>query len=204
MGCARRWRDGTRLRPRVRSRRLRVLLFAALVALGLGACGSAKHPSDATAENNGFYVKGGHIEYQLQVSRVLNQYEVEDHQYLVGLPAGTAPPTPGEVWYGVFLWAQNTAKIPQMTSDSFDIVDTQGNRFYPVPLDSSVNQYAWSVQTLGHLETEPGPDTTASAGPTGGGLVLFKLPISIYANRPLTLEIHTPGESTASTISLDL
>jgi hypothetical protein len=188
----------------VRFRRLRVLLLTALVALGVAACGSGKHPYDATAENNGFYVKGGKIEYQLQVSRVLNPFEVEDHQYLAGLPAGTTKPTPAEVWYGVFLWAQNTAKTPQMTTNSFDIVDTQGNHYYPVQLNSSVNPYAWTAQTLRPLETEPGADSTASTGPTGGDLVLFKLSTAIYANRPLTLEIHVPGQSSVSTISLDL
>jgi hypothetical protein len=179
-------------------------VLTALVALGVSACGTGKHPYDATADNNGFYVKGGKIEYQLQVSRVLNQFEPEDHQYLTGLPAGTTPPTSQEVWYGVFLWAQNTAHSPQTTADSFDIVDTQGKHYYPVPLNSAVNQYAWTAQTLEPLATEPGPDATAAHGPVGGGLVLFKLSTSIYANRPLTLEIHVPGQSNVSTISLDL
>lgn len=172
--------------------------------LGLSGCGSAQHPSDATAENNGFYVKAGQVEYQLQVSREINQYSVEDHQYLTGLPAGTKPPAADQLWYGVFLWAQNASKSPQTTADTFDIVDTQGNRYYPVPLDSTANQYAWRSQTLGPRDTEPGPDTTAAAGPTGGGLILFKLSTAVYANRPLTLEIHVPGQSTVAMISLDL
>jgi hypothetical protein len=188
----------------VRFRRLRVLLLTALVALGVAACGSGKHPYDATAENNGFYVKGGKIEYQLQVSRVLNPFEVEDHQYLTGLPAGTTAPASDHFWYGVFLWAQNKTHAPQTTADSFDIVDTQGNKYYPVPLNATANPYAWTSQTLGHEDIEPGPDTTAAAGPTGGGLVLFDLPTAVYANRPLTLEINVPGQSKPSTISLDL
>jgi hypothetical protein len=175
-----------------------------LAVLGVAACGSARHPYDATAENNGFYIKGDKIEYQLQVSRVLNPYEVEDHQYLTGVPAGTTAPAPDEIWYGVFLWAQNLTHTPQTTASSFDITDTQGNRYYPVPLNSTVNQYAWTSQTLLPQGTEPGADTTAAAGPTGGGLVLFKLPTSVYANRPLTLGIYVPGRSQPSTISLDL
>jgi hypothetical protein len=185
-------------------RRSRVLLLTVLAALGLTACGSARHPYDATAENNGFYVKGSRVEYQLQVSRVLNPFLVEDHQYLTGLPAGTAAPAPNEIWYGVFLWAQNLTHSPQATANSFDIVDTQGNRYYPVPLNSTANEYAWTSQTLLPQATEPGADTTAAAGPTGGGLLLFKLPTSVYANRPLTLDIYVPGRSQPSTISLDL
>lgn len=188
----------------MRFRRLRVLLLTALVALGVAACGSGKHPYDATAENNGFYVKGGHIEYQLQVSRALNPFSVEDHQYLTGLPAGTKPPASDQLWYGVFLWAQNASNRPQTTADSFDIVDTQGNRYYPVRLNPTMNQYAWRSQTLTPHGIEPGPDTAAEAGATGGSLVLFKLSTAVYANRPLTLEIHIPGQSTVSTISLDL
>jgi hypothetical protein len=179
-------------------------MCVALAVLGLAACGSARHPYDATAENNGFYVTGGQIEYQLQVSRSLNPYEIEDHQYLTGLPAGTTRPKSDEFWYGVFLWAQNKSKTEQTTTDSFDIVDTQGNKYYPVPLNPTVNQYAWKSQRLAPLETQPGADDTAIGGPTGGAIVLFKLPTSVYANRPLTLEVNTPGRSTPSTISLDL
>ena len=51
---------------------------------------------------------------------------------------------------------------------------------------------------------QPGPDTTASFGPTQGGLLLFKLPTTIYDNRPLTLEIRGPSGRVWGTISLDL
>jgi hypothetical protein len=67
-----------------------------------------------------------------------------------------------------------------------------------------VNQYAWTAQTLPPLGTEPGPNTTASTGATQGALLLFELNDSVYDNRPLTLEIHSPGTSQTSTISLDL
>jgi hypothetical protein len=188
----------------MRYRRLLVLLLAALTAVGVSACGSERHPFDATAENNGFYVKGGEIEYQLQVSRALNPFSVEDHQFLTGLPTGTTPPTATQLWYGVFLWAQNAGKSPQTTTDSFDIVDTRGDKYYPVSINPAANQYAWTAERLLPQETEPGPDTTAAAGSTGGALVLFKLSTSVYADRPLTLEIHVPGESSVSSISLDL
>ena len=186
-------------------RRYRALGCALLAALGLAACGS-KHPYDATAENNGYYVRAGSLYYQLQVSRELNPFSVEDHQYLTGLPAGTAAPSAKQLWYGVFLWAKNYGKQPQATggTSAFVITDTQGDRFYPVPLNSTINQYAWTAQTLRPLGIEPGPDTTASFGPTQGGLLLFRLIDTVYDNRPLTLEITVPGRSSPSTISLDL
>jgi hypothetical protein len=181
-----------------------MVAVAAVLAVALAGCGSARHPSDATAENNGYYVKAGQVYYQLQVSRELNQYATEDHQYLTGLPAGTPAPTATQLWYGVFLQAFNKSKQPQTTASSFYIQDTQGNKYYPVALNSSVNGYAWTSTRLSPLETEPAPDTTASTGPTQGSLLLFKLSTSVYNNRPLTLEIHVPGSSQVSTISLDL
>jgi hypothetical protein len=180
------------------------LLACLGASLALAACGAGKHPYDATADNNGFYVKSGAIFYQLQVSRQLNQYAVEDHQYLIGLPAGTTRPQSAEIWYGVFLFAKNYGKHPATTASSFDIVDTQGNRYYPLQLDATINQYAWSPQMLDPLGTEPAPNTTASFGPTQGALLLFKMSTSVYENRPLTLEIHPQGTTQTSTISLDL
>jgi hypothetical protein len=58
--------------------------------------------------------------------------------------------------------------------------------------------------TLEPSAKQPGADTTASYGPTQGQLLLFKLPTQVYSNRPLTLQIHAQGQSTPSTISLDL
>ena len=49
---------------------------------------------------------------------------------------------------------------------------------------------------------EPAPSTTASLGPTQGGLVLFKLPTSVYSNRPLTLT-STRRPASRRSISLD-
>jgi hypothetical protein len=181
-----------------------MVAVAAVLAVALTGCGAARHPSDATAENNGYYVKAGQVYYQLQVSRELNQYATEDHQYLTGLPAGTAAPTATQLWYGVFLQAFNKSKQPQTTASSFYIQDTQGNKYYPVTLNSSVNGYAWTSTRLSPLETEPAPDTTASTGPTQGAMLLFKLNVSVYNNRPLTLFIQPPGQPQPATISLDL
>jgi hypothetical protein len=191
----------------VAARRYLNLACALATALALTACGVGNkkaHPRNADANNNGFYVDGGPITYQLEVSRELNQYGTEDSQYVKGLPAGTTPPTPSQLWYGVFLWAKNQTSQPQTTTDSFDIVDTQGNRYTPLKLDPNVNGYAWTSQRLQPLGIEPGPDTTASTGPTQGGLLLFKIDTSAYNNRPLTLEIRGSSGQLLSTISLDL
>ncbi|HZU39579.1 MAG TPA: hypothetical protein VE992_00935 [Solirubrobacteraceae bacterium] len=178
--------------------------LAVALSVALAACGSGKHPYDATAENNGYYVKLDGISYQLQISRELNQYAVEDHQYLAGLAAGTTAPSATQLWYGVFLWAKNDTKHSVATADNFYITDTQNNVYRPVTVNPQINQYAWVAETLAPLGTEPAPDTTASFGPTQGGLVLFKLPVAVYNNRPLTLHIVSPSGGRDATISLDL
>ncbi len=188
-----------------RVRRYWIVACAGVLALGLAACGNKlAHPHVADANNDGFYVDAGPVTYQLQVSRQLNQYSTEDSGYLVGLPSNIAQPSPDQLWYGVFMWAKNqSTSLAHPTTDNFDIVDTQGNKYYPIQLKSAVNPYAWTTQTLQPLGTEPGPDTTAHYGPTQGGLLLFKLNTSAYANRPLTLQIRGPSNHLLATISLD-
>ena len=59
-------------------------------------------------------------------------------------------------------------------------------------------------QKLDPLQTEPAPDTIAIDGPTQGGLLLFRIGSSAYANRPLTLHILSPQNVPLASISLDL
>ena len=186
----------------VASRRLLSLTCAAALAVGLAACGKSNNPP--TANNDGVYVTAGPITYQLQVSRELNQYATEDRQYLTGLPSGTGSLAPNQEWYMVSLWAKNQTPSAAKTSANFDIVDTQGNHYYPVQVNPSLNEYAWTSQSLAPGAIEPAPDTTASFGPTQGGLLIFKLNTTVYDNRPLTLEIRGPSNKVWSTISLDL
>jgi len=167
---------------------------------GLGGCGKKSHPT--VGDSEGIYVYAGQVTYQVQLSRELNPYSAEDREYLKGV--SVPPPKPDEEWFAIFMWARNQSHSNQTTTTSFDIVDTQGNKYYPVPLNAEVNPYAWTSQTLGPRAVEPAPDTTASFGPTQGGLLLFKINTSAYANRPLTLEIHAPGQASASAVTLDL
>ena len=183
------------------ARRVWILICALALAVGLAACGQEADPP--SGENDGVYVNAGPITYQLQVSRALNQYLVEDSQYLAGLPASEKTLGPNQLWYGVFLWAKNQTDEPHTTADTFKIVDTSGNPYYPVAVNTAVNGYAWTPQTLNPTDIEPAPNTTASFGPTQGGLILFKLPTSVYSNRPLKFVIHAPDTSKTASISLD-
>jgi hypothetical protein len=203
-----------RLRAAVTLRRSLIALCGLVLVLGLAACGN-HHPhfaagqasgqDEADANNNGGYVDAGPITYQLQISRELNQYGTEDSSYLKGLPAGLSPNLgPDHFWYGVFLWAKNQSGHEATTSDNFKIVDTQGNVYRPIKLDPNVNPFAWTAMPLSNLATEPGPNTTASLGPTQGGLLLFKVSNSVYDNRPLTLYILGSGGQKLGSISLNL
>ncbi len=185
----------------VSPRRLLLAAGLLLAAFVLSACGH-KQSDPTNADTEGVYVRAGQITYQVQLSRQLNPFDVEDQGYLRGVKA--APPTPNQEWFAIFMWAKNETHTNQTTSGSFQIVDTQGNRYFPVEINPAVNQFAWTPQTLRPLGTEPGAGSAAAYSPTGGGLVLFKLNNSIYSNRPLTLEIFAPGQKQPSNISLDL
>lgn len=183
------------------------MILASLLplAVALSACG-ARGGQSTVADTGAFYVRAGALTYQVQVSRGLNPYSAEDKGYLAGLPAGTTPPGPSEEWFGVFVWAQNFTHHARVTVSpaSFDIVDTQGNTYYPIQLNPSANPYAWTSMTLQPNDQEPAPNSTAFFGPTGGGELLFKINNTAYANRPLTLQIHAAGQATPSTVLLDL
>ena len=189
----------------MRARRLWTIACALALAVGLASCGgNIGGPHVADANNIGVYVTAGDVTYQLQISRILNPYGTEDSQYVKGLPLGTPPLTPDQYWYGVFLWAKNQTNGPLTTSDKFVVTDTQNTRYYPVKLDADLNPFAWTAQRLYPLQTEPAPDTPASNGPTQGGLLLFRISNSAFANRPLTLHILSPENVSLATISLDL
>jgi hypothetical protein len=189
--------------------RLPLLLAVAALAVGVSGCG-VEHRTNATgvsqdelSAGNEPYFDVGPVTYQVQVSRQLNPFDSADVQYLSGVQG--AQDLPGtQFWYGVFLWAKNQSGGYRKTTDSFKLVDSAGNVFTPTVLNASVNPYAWTAQTLIPDGIEPQADSTASNGPNGGGLVLFKLPQTVYANRPLTLEMFAYGSTKPSKVSLDL
>ncbi len=194
-------------------RRLWILVCALAVAFAVAACGSSTHKAPLVGTlaghevgsevNDGAYIQAGPITYQLQVSRELNPYSVQDKPYVQGLPAGFPPPTANQLWYGVFLWAKNQHHRPYRTSNHFKIVDTQGITYYPIKLNPAENPFVWQAETLKYEVTYPGQDTIASEGESQGGLLLFKLNSSAYSNRPLTLFILNHRGQKLGSISLD-
>lgn len=190
------------------NRLLRLPLLTAvalLAALTLVACGGEKQPT-AHAADEGSYVKAGPLIYQVQISRELNPANVEDAQYLQGLPAGTARPAPGEEWFGVFLRVQNATSQTHPVATQFRIVDTTGATYTPVALPAS-NVFSYqpvSVQSDKGQPVYPDPNSAAGSTPIGGTMLLFKLRTSVYANRPLQLEVAPPGGGAPASVVLDL
>ena len=183
-----------------------LVLTAGVLAIALGGCGRTTLTGvsqDELSAGGEPYFNLGNVTYQIEISRQLNPFGVEDVQYLAGVKDAQDLPA-DQLWFGVFLWAKNQDKQVQNTADTFEIVDSEGTVYHPTALNASINPYAWTSEALSQNQIEPLPGSTASNGSTGGGLVLFKLNDSVYDNRPLTLKIFKPGDPKPADVSLDL
>jgi len=176
--------------------RVRALaLFAAIgAALALSACGDkVAVVKEATTE--GPYIDVGSLQYQVQISRQLNPANVEDHDYLVGLPAAERRLKPNETWFAVFMLVLNTSsKTAHQAADQFEIRDTLGNRYGPYNVGAD-NVFAYRPRNVPPQSTIPLPDSAAGQGPIQGAILLFKLPYSTLDNRPLVLYVTSPKDS---------
>ena len=141
-----------RIRSRIIGRRPLALVAAVALGAGLSACGHKEaHPTSADTE--GPYVDAGPISYQVQLSRQLNPFAIEDRTYLTGVDS--PPLKPDEMWFAVFMWAKNGTHQDATTTNSFDIIDTQGTKYYPVSINPAINPFAWTAQTLRPQRHEP-------------------------------------------------
>jgi hypothetical protein len=182
---------------------LRKLVLLAFVAALVSGCGD-KTAITTVATTEGVYVDVGGLTYQVQLSRYLNPFDVEDKEYLHGLGQGTSPVLPGdETWFGVWMRVKNYSGGPLTPTDTFTIVDTEGNKFQPVPQDSASNPFVYQPILLQQSQVLPLPDTAAASGPIQGSLILFRLKTDSLQNRPLQLEIEQPGATTGE-VDLDL
>jgi hypothetical protein len=191
----------------VTSRVLRtVLLGLTLVAAALATagCGNKPHPR-LEADTEGPYVDFGPVKYQVQLSRELNPADPEDRYYLKGLAKGTARIPKDQVWFGVWMRAQNTGETPQPAAREFEITDSQDKVYRPVPLDTASNAFVYQPIKLGPGAIIPEPATPAAEGPIQGSLLLFRLDLASYQNRPLELHVRSPQDPRQqAVISLDL
>lgn len=186
--------------------RLPLLTTAALLAaLTLVACGGHKQPT-THGEGEGAYIQSGPLIYQVQMSRELNPANIEDVEYLEGLPADTPRLAGDEEWFGVWLRVQNATDATHRSASEFKIVDTVGTEYEPVELPAA-NPFSYqptAIESDAFQPVYPDPESAAGTGPIAGTMLLFKLNTDVYANRPIELEIVPPGGGEASTVELDL
>jgi hypothetical protein len=183
-------------------RRPLVLLAVLLAGLMLNACGKADEAT-SEGETEAVYLQLGGLQYQVQLSRQLNQYDVEDRAYIQGATGADTPLGRDDTWFGVFIRVYNAeGGLRQPTSD-FEIHDTQGNVYKPVPLDDS-NAFRYQPARLAEEAMIPTPGSIAYISPIRGSLLLFRLKIASFENRPLELIITQPGVQGRAEVALDV
>lgn len=186
---------------------LKRVLVCVLLAAAATGCGSDPGNAVVEADTEGVWVDVGPLDYHIQGSRQLNPAQVPDDRYLQGLPAGYQQPTGSETWFAVFLRIENKTDAPAPTAAEFEIKDTEGKVFTPIEQDTATNAFAYRPQELGSDEAMPAPDSTQELDSAAGSMLLFKLPLTTIANRPLEFTIRAPAgsePSEAAEIDLDV
>jgi hypothetical protein len=182
-----------------RLRKLPLLGLILLTAVALGACGDS-HTKVTTGTyagesgQNAPYLDVGPLVYEVQLSRELNPYDVEDAPYLEGLSAEQRQLEPGQEWFAVFVQVYNNHSQPQPASTDMKIYDTQGNTYTPI-VPAAHNSFAYNGGTVPGKERLPVLSTVASDGPTQGTMLLFKIQTVSLDNRPLKLSIADPADA---------
>src|SRR3954470_16449687 len=115
-------------------RRLVVLAVALFALAGVG-CSEDAESVKTTAETEGLYLDINGLKYQIQLSRYMNVNDVEDSEYLKGLPESTAQPAADETWFGVWVRVQNVSDETRRAATTWEIQDTQEKVYRPIPID---------------------------------------------------------------------
>lgn len=180
-------------------RRLALPIIASVAVTGLSACGDDGPTS--VAELEGTSITVGKLEYQVQISRQLNPTDVEDRDYLQGVPPIQEGLKPDEVWFGIFVRVKNPSDKTVQTAEEITLADTLEKTYFPVHTESVV-AYKQTMLTPGDLF--PHANEISAYGPTQGKLILFKLTNATLDNRPLELTIHAPQGEEEGEIRIDV
>ena len=188
------------------ARLLRIVLAAALLAVVATGCGSEEEDSTAVvADTEGIYLDVNGLKYQIQMSRYINPKDVEDAEYLIGLPESSEPPADDETYFGVWVRVQNTSKTETLPAASvWEIHDTQDNVYRPIPLDTDINPFAYIPVDVPPDTVLPLASSAAGQGPIQGSLLLFKVKNEAFQNRPLELRFSNGGGGQEGIYDLDV
>lgn len=185
--------------------RLLLLIVLACAAFGFAACGGDREETVTVGESEAVYVTLGDLQYQVQLSRQLDQFAPADRDLLKGVPAAQRKLKADEIWFGVWLRVQNGSEAPKTTADEFRIKDTTGREFKPVELGPDSPFAYRSVELAGERALYPPPNSASGQSPTTGAFLLFRMPISALDFRPLEFEFASselPGK--VSAVRLDV
>lgn len=172
------------------------------------ACGDGNDPR-AEGETEAVYVTTGGLRYQVQVSRKLNPYDIEDRDYFVGIKgAGAQVANATDAWYGVFIRVENRTGLDTdeektfQTASEFELSDNEGNTVEPTAIPAD-NIFAYRPQPLPAKGVLPLPSSNAAQAPIGGNLVLFKVDQQLLERRPVRLHIKSK-DGTEAEVKLDI
>ena len=187
-----------------RMRRLSLLLLLALVPVVLSGCGNRHEGPRLLAETEGIYLEIGELTYQVQISRELNPNDTEDREYLRGMSESVLPANNKEAYFAVFLRVQNQTEEPLLAAKDFEIEDTLGKHYTPLALDPKQNPFVYRQTTVAPGEILPRRESPSGEGPIGGNLLLFKIPLDAFYNRPLELKIKSATTDQTGIVDLDV
>jgi hypothetical protein len=186
------------------SRLLRIVLATALIGVVAAGCGESTSPK-TTAETEGLYLDINGLKYQIEMSRYINPNDVEDAEYLIGLPEGSEPPGEDEIYFGVWVRVENVSETETFpAATEWAIHDTQDNVYRPIPLDVDINPFAFDPVDVPPKTVLPLASSAAGQGPIQGSLLLFKIKNESFQNRPLELRFSNGGDSEEGTYDLDV
>ena len=97
---------------------------------------------------------------------------------------------------------ENTTDKPEPATNGYSIRDTQGNVYKPVTMGPK-NVFAYRPAVLQPKDLLPLPSSAAAESTIQGSMVLFKIPVANFQNRPLELLVPPPS-GTGETGSVDL
>jgi hypothetical protein len=189
------------------ARLFRIALATALLALVAVGCGSdgEEEGTALVADTEGIYLDVNGLKYQIEMSRYMNPNDVEDSQYLVGLPEGASPPTEDEIYFGVWVRVENVSEDETLPAASeWAIHDTQENIYRPIPIDTEINPFAFEPVDVPPKTVIPLASSAAGQGPIQGSLLLFKIRNESFQNRPLELRFRNGGDGQEGVYDIDV
>jgi hypothetical protein len=181
----------------------RLVLALAILAAVVAGCGN-QVSGKTIAETEGLYLDIDGLKYQIEMSRYMNPADVEDSEYLIGASSDGAKPAADETLFGVWVRVQNVSDEPHPAADTWEIEDTQGNKYEPVEIDTEINPFAFEAIDVPPNTVLPLPSSAAGQGPIQGLLLLFKLKTESLQNRPLELRFSNGSGTETGTYDLDV